>query len=72
MSICIKYSTLSKKVKRELKITLTTKPLQTQYEQMQRKLKCYELDRENDVMYIPLSQWDALWEEFPSSRDTYT
>ena len=72
MSICIKYSTLSKKVKRELKSTLTTKPLQTQYEQSPKKLKCYELDRENDIMCVPLSQWVTLWDEFPSSRDEYT
>ncbi len=71
MAICIEYSTLSKKVKRELKSALTTKPLQTQYDQSPNKLKCYEVDRENDIMYVPLSQWETLWDEFPSSRNKY-
>jgi len=71
MSVCLRYNSLSNKVKRELKSTLTAKPLQTQYDQNPGKRKCYEVDRKNDVMYIPLSQWKALWGEFPSSRDEY-
>lgn len=71
MSICIEYSTLSKKVKNELKSTLTTKPLQSQYDPDPYKRECYRVDKEGDLMYIPLSQWKTLWDEFPATRDEY-
>jgi hypothetical protein len=71
MALCLQYSALSKKVKRELRIGLTTKPLQTQYDPTPYMRKCYEVNRKEDVMYIPLAQWDTLWDEFPSSRDEY-
>ena len=71
MAICLEYSTLSNKVKRELKSTLTTKPLQNQYDPTPYKRECYEVERHDNVMYIPLSQWDTLWDEFPSSRAEY-
>lgn len=72
MSLCLQYSALSKKAKRELRTDLTTKPLQTQYDPTPYMRKCYEVNRKEDVMYIPLAQWDTIWEEFPSTRDEYS
>jgi superfamily II DNA or RNA helicase len=68
MSFCLTLSSLSKNKRKEILRKCSLKSKSTMYNTSPAPVRCFNVDRDTDTLYLPLGLWKSYSDDFPNGE----